>query len=545
MSLRNRFILPMIFSALAVLAGCGGNSPSPIVNPTPPPSGGFSTSNLNGTYVFSISGIDVNAAPYAIAGTFTANGQGAITAGALDVNDAGLSTPVLANQSISSSSYTVSADGRGKITLSVPSLGSGATIVLDFVLQDSSHGFVTEFDSNATGSGSLDLQTSGVSAAGTYAFSLAGSEYLNGTTANAFGTVGNFTVGSGGAISGVQDFNDGQFAYTDQTLTGSLVLGPSSAPSTSLSASFPTTTFGAALTFDAFAIDASHLKFIEMDTFANLAGDAFAQTSTTIPTGTLAFELEGAFPSTSGFAAAGGFIVTDGAGNITSASNADFNNSGTVSPSPVGFTGTYTAAGTGRYTLSLAGFSDGTSYVAYPFNGGVFLLEVDSSGNLGGAAYPQTQNTFAASEGYGLNFTGDNLASNVEVDDIAEFTSNSSGSTVTGVVDENFEPGGGPNLGLALTGTYATPDSSGRGQIGANSGTSSNHTLNGGFTITYYSVDGTTYPFIETDANGQVAAGAFFKQNASASSAASAVSAKAHLFVRPLVKASSNWKRRK
>ncbi|HTU35044.1 MAG TPA: hypothetical protein VMF66_14680 [Candidatus Acidoferrum sp.] len=536
MSLRNCLGLSLALSALALLAACG-NSGSGTVNPVPPPSGSFSNSNLNGTYVFSVSGIDLNGAPYALLGTFTANGQGGITAGTIDINDADLSAPVPNSAISGSNGYSVTVDGRGEISLGTSALG---TITLDFVLQDSSHGLVTEFDSNATGSGTIDLQSSGVSPVGTYAFSLAGEDYSSGTNANLFATVGNFTVGSGGAISGLVDFNDSQFAYTNQALSGSLVLGPSSTPSTTLSATFPSNTFGVPLTCDVIAIDASHLKVIEMDTFANLIGDAYAQTSGTFPSGTLAFTMAGSYPTATNASAAGGFIVTDGAGNITSSSTADSNNTGTVSPSPVTFSGSYATAGAGRYTVSLAGFSDGTQYVAYPYNNGVFLLETDNNGVMIGAAFPQTQNTLAGSQGYALNFTGVNLTDGVEVDDIAEFATNTTGLTVTGVVDENYQPSGSPNQGLALSGTYTTPDSNGRGGIGANAGSNSNSTLNGGFDITYYSVDGTTFPFIETDANGQVTSGVFVEQSSSASSAA-----RPHLFVvKPFARPRSSFRKK-
>jgi hypothetical protein len=539
MSLRNRIVLPLVLLSLAVLGACGGNGGNNFTNPNPPPSGSFSNSNLNGTYVFSVGGIDSQGAPYALAGTFTADGNGGISGGAVDVNDADLSAPV-PNSALTSSSYKVSVDGRGQATLNISSLGA---VTLDFVLQDSSHGLVMESDTNATGSGSLDLQTAGVSPAGTYAFSMAGFEYVSFVTANPFATVGNFTVGSGGAITGTEDFNDNQFAFTNQALTGSVVLGPSSTPSTTLSTSFSSNNLGLpSLTFDVIPISATHLKFVEMDAGANLIGDAFAQTSTTLPTGNLAFTLAGTFPTTSGFSAAGGFLVTDGAGNITSASTADANNSGSVSPGPIGFSGSYTAAGTGRYTLSLSSFTDGIAYVAYPFTGGVFLLETDNSGSMSGAAYPQTDQTLAASEGYALNFTGANLSAGVEVDDIAEFQTDSAAANVTGVVDENFQPGGGPTLGLALSGTSTTPDSNGRGQLAANAGNNSVSTLNGGFGLTYYAVDGTTFPFIETDANGQVTMGAFLKQDATASSAQLA---HPHLYVRSLIRSSKAWRKKK
>ena len=261
MSSRNRLVLPIILATFAVLAGCSNNNG--VTNPVAPPSGTFSNSNLNGTYVFSVSGADGNGAPYAVVGTFTANGSGGITGGTLDMNDAEFASvspaiAPLAKASISgNSSYHVGVDGRGQATLNV-STPFGSKIILDFVLQDTSHGLVTEFDGNVTGTGSgtLDLQSTGTTPTGSYAFILSGAL---GTSSSA--AVGNFTLGSGGTItSGLEDFNEGGIANNiNQTLSGQVVLGPSSTPSTQLN------TTNISGTYDVFAIKASHLKFIEMD----------------------------------------------------------------------------------------------------------------------------------------------------------------------------------------------------------------------------------------------------------------------------------------
>lgn len=532
MSLRNQIVLPVIFSALVVLAGCGGSGNS-ITNPVAPPSGGFSKSSLNGTYVFSVSGTDTNGAPYAMVGSFTANGSGGITGGTLDLNDEAFASnsPVIApaaNSPISSSSsYSVGVDGRGQAKLNT-STPFTSPIVLDFVLQDSSHGLVTEFDNTASGSGTLDLQSSGTTPNGTYAFIFSGAY---GSTL--LSTVGNFTIGSGGAVSGLEDLNSEGIPYADETLTGTVVAGPSSTPGTQLIAAPSGGSTNFAITYDVYPIDASHLKFIEMDANGTLSGDAYAQTSTTVPTGTLAFTLMGA--TTSQVIATGGFIVTDASGNITNASTADVNNTGSVSASFVTFSGTYAGApaSSGRSTLSLSSFVTGATYAAYPSSGGLLLLEIDASGNMAGAAFAQSSTAnLAASQGYALNLSGTNLGtatgSSEEVDDIAEFATASSGLTLTGVTDENFDPSGVPNYGLALTGTYAAPDANGRGQLAANAGNSNNGTLNGGFGITYYTVDGTTFPFIETD-SGQVTSGVFLKQNSSAVTPGT----RPHLFVMP------------
>ncbi|MGB2603040.1 MAG: hypothetical protein WBC78_05570 [Candidatus Sulfotelmatobacter sp.] len=544
MSVRNAFVLLLALCALSFLAACGGGGGT-ITNPVPPPSGGFSNSDLNGTYVFSVSGTDAAGAPYAIVGTFTANGSGGITGGTLDINDADTTVfttgPIAGTTIRSGGSYGVSVDGRG--TAKLPTSTPFGTIQLDFVLEDSSDGLVTEFDNNGTGSGTLDLQSSGTTPSGTYAFSFSGVAVANNSTTS-LAAAGNFTLGSGGAISaGLEDLNGGGIPYPSNTLTGKVVLGPSTTPATTLSA----TGFqaNAALTFDVYAIDATHLKFIETDAFATLSGDAYSQTTTTVPTGTLAFTLAG---GVSGPIAVGGFIVTDGAGNITTASSEDVNNVGTVSASPLSFSGTYAAAGTGRSTLSLGGgFVGGSLYAAYPSSGGLLLIEIDGSGGMmAGAAYPQSSTTFAASQGYGLNLSGQNggatTGSAAEVDDIAEFTAASSGATVTGIIDENSAV---PMqaFDVPLTGNYQAPDSNGRGLISATAANNSTSTLNGALNLTFYTVDGTTFPFIELDA-GQVSTGVFVMQS---TPGASAAIAKAHImFVsHPLIRSHANRTKQK
>lgn len=532
MSLRNCFVLPIVLLAFAFLAGCGGSGTS-ITNPVAPPSGGFGKSSLNGTYVFSVSGTDNGGLAYAIVGSFTANGSGSITAGTVDIND-GAFAPI-PNSAVSGGTYTVGVDGRGQAQLNTST--PFKTIVLDFVLQDSTHGLATEFDNNASGTGTLD-QGTGASPAGSYAFILSGAYGSSGASPVPLVTVGNFTLGSGGAVSGLEDFNSAVIAYPNETLSGTVVAGPSSTPGSQLIAvPSGSATPQYTITYDVYPVDASHLKFIEMDASGTLSGDAFAQSSTAMPTNSsLAFTLLGgsSSPTSVTAIATGGIMVTDANGNITNTSSEDINNTGTFSPAPTNFSGTTTAGGTGRYTLALTGFAAGTQYAAYPSSAGLLLLEIDNSGMMAGNALTQSSTAaLATSQGYALNLSGTNLGgatgSTVEVDDIAEFATSSSGTNLTGVTDENFAPGGNPNYALALSGNYNNPDTSGRGQLAANAGNSNNGTLNGGFSLTYYSVDGSSFPFIESD-NGQVTVGVFVKQNSSASAAAGT---RSHVFVMP------------
>ncbi|HXC43574.1 MAG TPA: hypothetical protein VNY51_08640 [Candidatus Dormibacteraeota bacterium] len=549
MSVRNGFVLLLALSALTFLVACGGSS-SGISNPTPPPTGGFTNANLNGTYVFSVSGTDSNDASYAIAGTLTAdgsggNGKGNITAGAIDINDpSGLTAPAAGVPINSGGFYSISVDGRGQITIGISQAISGfPNLTFDFVLQDTNHGLVTEFDPFGTGSGTIDLQAAGVTPTGSYAFSLSGA---SGTSA--WATAGNFTL-TGSALAGLDDLNEGGASILPgQALSGSLALASSNGPATTL------TVPGFSGTFDAFAIDSTHLKLIEMDTIATLSGDAFSQTSTDFPTGTLAFTLEGEILS--GFFAGGGIMTTTGT-SISGTEDYNQNGSPSSASAPPPFTATSTAGGTGRFTLGgfSSSFVGGTSYAAYPSSGGLLLLEIDGTGITTGAAYSQSASaTLAASEGYGLNLSGifaPGTANAAEVDDIAEFTTSSNGNTISGVIDENSTASlqgavsttfSAPFVNNSTaTSTYTTP-TGGRGQIGASVGTSSNDTtLNGGFLLTYYTVDGTTFPFIETD-SGQVSAGVFVQQNPSASASAAR---HAMFVVQPIIRPHATAKKQK
>lgn len=502
--------------ALTMLVACGGNGNS-ISKPVAPPSGAFSNSNLNGTYVFSLSGTDEGGASYVMAGTLTANGSGGITSANIDLNDSG-NTPVV-GATITNGTYNITTDGRGviKVTTNVSGLPS---LEFDVVLTNTFHGLISELDAFASGSGTLDQQTAGATPAGAYAFSLAG---LSGSS-SVWATAGNFTL-TGTSVAGLDDLNEGGLlSYANQTLSGSLALNSSAGPATTLT----TTPQGGGSAsfnglFDTFAIDSTHLKLIEMDTTATLSGDAFSQDSTALPAGNLAFTLQGA--SSSGTPLAIGGLMTNTAGAVSGTE--DYNDGGNLSSAtnPATFTAAFTAGGTGRFTLGgfAAGtFVGGSTYAAYPSSGGLLLLEIDSTGVTTGAAYTQSPNaTLAASEGYGLNLTGINFTGggtgSVEVDDIAQFDATS--SAVTGIIDENCAPcsgdGIGPVIGLALSsGTYQTVGSGGRYGLSAAAGT-----LEGGFNLTLYAVDGTTFPFIEVDGN-QVSTGVIVLQNVSATTPA-------------------------
>jgi hypothetical protein len=484
MSSSNRLILPIILSALAILAGCSSSSNTA----TPPPTGKFSASNLNGSYAFSAIGTSAAGAPFSLAGSLQANGNGSITGGTVDLNDASSTAPLSAI-AITGGSYTVTADGRGRATLNA----GQASIILDFVLLNNSHALVTRYDGSGTGSGSMDLQSTITQSqiAGSYAFTFGGID----SKGNPFATVGSFTLDSAGSISsGVEDFNDAGVAYPGLTLTGSVILGTGTAPGTATLTTNSSSAIPGTLTFDVYPVDATRLKFVENDTAALLGGDAFTQKGASLPSASTAF----AFTMAGGINAplsVGGLMTLDGVSTVSGGSE-DINDNGNVPSAPQNFSGSYVASGTvgGRTLLTLTAFAGATQFVAYPTaSAGLQLLELDNGGLLAGAALAQTAGaTLVTSQGYGLGLAAINIniggiSGAFEEDDIAEFST--TGSAFSGLIDVNDQ--GTLTFDHAFTGNL-TLDSpaTGRGVLTSNI-----------FNGVFYAVDSSNVLLLETDTN--------------------------------------------
>jgi hypothetical protein len=558
MSLRNRSSLPVAFSAialfaLAVLAGCGSSSNKA----TPPPTGGFTNANFSGAYVFSFAGTDYTDVDsigdsgtfFAVAGALTASpSSGSTTAGTLsgtiDVNDpqlaaaiGGSTSPVQTAVSVTGN-YNVTADGRGSGTLAFSFGGANTQFGIDFVLTTSSHGLITRFDTNGTGSGTIDAQTSGVTQSalsGSYSFALNGVD----DSGNPLGSVGTVSLGSsGGVTSGQQDFNDNGNSTNLAALpiaTSSGVFVPVSGAAAGTATLSNSSSLFPSLNFDVWIIDSTHLKLIETDGAAVLAGDAYVSTGQSFPSGNLAYTMYGFDDDEDGPLAIGG-LVTTSSGSVTSGLQNwnDAGNPGNGAPS-----GSYATSG-GRTALSLSGFFNGGwgqssetetgtyTFAAYPYSygtggTGAVLLEVDSLGGVSaGTAYLQSSTSFASGQGYGLNLSGENESSEGEVDMIAEFTVTSS-SDITGLYDANFSGSIVPdyNLNTDNNASY-TVNSNGQGTLTFPSLQNPSSDPLPALSLTFYTVDGTNVAFIETDSD-QVAAGSFQLQNASGSSAQAAV----------------------
>ena len=175
---------------------------------------------------------------------------------------------------------------------------------------------------------------------GSYAFGFSGVDSVG----NPLGTVGGFTLDANGNVTaGSQDFNDNGNSANLQALPlispSSVTIGttPGTAQLTTNAAGFST------LSFDVWVVDSTHLKFIETDTVAVLAGDALVSTGhTSFPSGALVFETSG-LDVFGGPFATGGLLTSDGSSQITGGLQ-DVNDEGTVAQAP-SVTGSFTSVG--------------------------------------------------------------------------------------------------------------------------------------------------------------------------------------------------------
>jgi len=324
-----KILLTLIsFVALSALVACGGGSSNNSISLPPAPSGGnnagFSNASLTGNYVFVVNGITQNT-NFAVAGVFTADGNGNITSGVRDtVNDAGGQT---LNESISGS-YNVNQDGRGQAVLN----GGAGQVIYRFVLQTpfAPSPVVGKLFQDGTTSNNIIIDAVGrieaqatpsTTVAGTYIVSLDGED----SGENIYGAVGGLTF-SGGSISGTIDENDnGNFDLNGSLpATGSYSFSGNGrgtvAYVTPNSTAFTPTPQGNH-NFIAYYVSPSHLDLISTDPKFFLHGYTDLQTSvsanTAAFTGSQVFSLSGY--DNNGARVETGRLTLDGLGNLTNA----------------------------------------------------------------------------------------------------------------------------------------------------------------------------------------------------------------------------------
>jgi len=265
---------------------------------------------LNGNYVFQLRGFNATGS-VAVAGSFTANGLGAISNGVEDFNSTSGSPK---NQTFTGT-YTLSADNRG--TLTFASLPGSPTYA--FAIDSTgSHGRMIEFDSSGTrGSGQIEKRTVNTCVSNTldgpYAYGLTGNAVSSAlTAAGPVVLIGTFNatppVGAGpGSIgTGESDANLPSGITTgDQTVSGSFAAASpaSTRCSMSLSQKIGTTVFSVypVTVSEAFLVETDQVSatepFLMSGTLLQQVGYPFTGAAGSTFTGTSVAGLTGQFLS--------------------------------------------------------------------------------------------------------------------------------------------------------------------------------------------------------------------------------------------------------
>lgn len=509
----------------------------------------YGLASLQGTYAFAYTGDD-GSGFFTAAGSFTANGNGSIGTGVEDALD--LNVGATQAIQISGGNYTVGPDGRTQIQFTA----GGNTVTLEAALTTNLHGLVIEYDNTATGSGTIDQQTTADfgSLGGPFVFSLSGAD----GGFNPLGFAGAFTASAGNIpnVNAIVDVNDGGDVNNncpnlgcnlapgdpDTSLSGSYSFdanNPNSGRGTiTMSATnFGIFTTGSQVVFAFYMVDHTHLHLVEIDNQAATSGDIY-QGLLGGPFGTNVLA-KGNYPmslggtSTQGAYAAGGIFGVDGTGDV---SGGIFDNNSGGNPINKGLTinkcgyGTgYSPngvdAGTGRVDL-LLGLSSGTGcgtpshsvdeFALYPTaltQPSAVMLEIDSNFITGGNAYAQQGSAVSPTGSFAFNLTGQgifhNQAGSYQQDAVGQLILNGTAFT-GGNVNIN-------NYGSVLPSASVTINSSTLGAVSTDFGRGTMKLTvlipqGGGspvYNMAYYYVDPNTYLLIDLDnnriANGVIA----------------------------------------
>ena len=466
------------------------------------------SSLADGTYVFSLSGQDVAGAYlYFVAGAIKV-ASGSITGGEQDFVDYHLASTQ--NDTIGSGSVSTTADGNIQVVINTgdTAIGVNGTETLNGTLVNGGRALITEFDSSATSSGQLDLQTATSVGQEGLAFFVDGGD-SSGLPASLGGVI---KVTGSGTISGtgsIFDINDDGGVLQMQPIDPSTLSTPDQYGRITVSLVLTTSGVGG-IGLAAYVVDNSRIRLVENTNDPNDAffgvtgGTAFAQGTNTggfsaasVQGSSFAFGLNGQEPGAGYLQVAG--VLTTGA-NATVTGTLNFNDlTGTGVQSPLAFQGTYTVDSTGRVTLTNS-INNGTVVLqAYlDGNGHAGLISMDLGDVLAGYVYQQTGGgSFAAGSfkgAYGLNATGYGSTTGPELDAVGPVTSDGV-SMLNGTVDLNAL-NIGQQAGITLTDGFTSNPS------GIFTGTITgldiaNHTD----AFAYYLVDTTKVVAIETDAN--------------------------------------------
>lgn len=408
---------------------------------------------LKGLYAYEINSFgQAGGYLHAEVGSFTADGNGHITSGVVDLNNPNGYFPA---QAVSGGSYAVGSDHRGTATFNFVGGGS-RTIAFALGSLNGSNvataGRLIQFDYTAAsggqvGSGLLYLQDSSAfalsSIKGPYAFQLIGQS----------ATLGLRLVETGAATSdGVGNLNPGELdinnngTATNTTFTATLTIdAANTAASGRLIFKFKFTT-GASGNAVLYIVSANHALLMTTDAesssglaIGEMQSQSTASFSNSDLNGTAVFYLEDQGQTTGDSRATIGLVSFDGTGKLTVVSQ-DKNDSG-VHTNKTNQTGlTYSVAANGRVTITGAN-NPQTCYLVSPT--AAFLIET-SGGTSAGFVEVQSGGPFSAASISG-NYIFGVAPPAVPASVVASGIATSTGSGTLNVTEDESGP-----LGLAL-----------------------------------------------------------------------------------------------
>jgi hypothetical protein len=440
---------------------------------------------INGQYAFEATGFDdANGAPLTIAGSVTADGNGHITAGEIDLND---NTSIASIPSVTGT-YTFDTNGRGTFVFSSFNLGANspfsASPTFAFTLDlTSNSGAIAAVDNNLPVlSGTIDKQTAAaISTTPSGAFIMRAVS----DAPQRVGFAGRFNVVGGGAMSnGFGDMNDvgnGTDAE-DASLTGTFTISDAHGRGTNN-------------TFNIAGVGVSQLvyygisasKYYLFETGNNTTGSTTqfvgvmrtqGSLTSNSPSGSVIFGTIGGDLLSSCSCVASSVGVGNMAFNGTGTTvTYDLNDAGLINSSSTGGTipGVVTFdPTTGRGTIAFTngfsnGFIDSAVFYLEGTGKGVLLDSTDfsSSGaypeSLVGDMLPQISTSAIAGTIQGVELVGDAFSPAIAT--AGTVTGGNIAALQSGSVPPTNVSNGGIGTDIALGGTIGASDATGRAQL--------------------------------------------------------------------------------
>jgi hypothetical protein len=369
----------------------------------------FALTNAN-NYVFYLSGADkfntANVNPtnlLALAGVVTIDPTGNVIGGEQDYNDADSANGGDTSKDTITGG-TLSVDGTtglGTLTLITanPKVGVNGTETFAVAFVNSNHARIMQFDTTATSSGSLDLQTPLSTLNGGYSFILSGVD----PTPAPFALGGVFSVNGTAITGGVLDVNDNSVTATGISFTGTVPAADTFGRGT---ITIPQIVFNSTpVAFAYYIVNQEAIRIIDIDTTDAGIGSVFSQGTATFTNASLGgpcasnpsqncsvLAIAGN-PDQSEYGAVGQFSTSNTSSDpanlsgVGEANEMDNGTNGTVTGLASPFSGTYSFSSTsnGYGSLSItSGLADITTLGIYATDPNLNLSDPNNTTTGGG-----------------------------------------------------------------------------------------------------------------------------------------------------------------